>query len=90
LADAGHRITFGSRHPDDRNVVGRTHADVTSVGGALTRGEIIVLAVPAGAVPELVADHGDLLVGKVVIDAANQIYLGEDQETPSTPCSAFG
>src|SRR5436305_1740618 len=73
LADSGHQVTFGSRHPESDDVAGATTATVASIGDALARGEVVILALPGAAVHELTADHGDALVGKLVIDATNQL-----------------
>ena len=73
LARSGHEVTFGSRHPDDSDVVGDTNAAVTLVGDALAEADVIVLAIPGAAVPGLVADHGAALEHRLVIDATNQM-----------------
>jgi hypothetical protein len=73
LAGAGHQVTFGSRHPENLEVVGDTPAVVTSVGEALAGADVVILALPGAAVPDLAATHGDALAGKLVIDATNQM-----------------
>jgi predicted dinucleotide-binding enzyme len=73
LARAGHEVVFGSRHPDDDKVAADTSARVAAVGDAIEDVDVIVLALPAGAVEELVAHHGDALSGQLVVDATNQM-----------------
>jgi hypothetical protein len=73
LANAGHTVTFGSRHPDDPEVAGDTSATVASVSEALSGADVVVLALPGAAVDGLVAEHGTALSGKLVIDATNQM-----------------
>ncbi len=73
LAGAGHQVTFGSRHPEEENAAEGTSASVAPVGDALARADVVILAIPGAAVSELSAQHGDALVGKVVIDATNQM-----------------
>ena len=73
LARAGHDVTFGSRHPDDRDVVRDTAARVAPIAEALSGAEVVVLALPGAAVADLVAEHGGGLGGKLVIDATNQM-----------------
>jgi 8-hydroxy-5-deazaflavin:NADPH oxidoreductase len=73
LANGADHVTFGSRHPDNKDVAGSTPATVTSVGQALARADIVILALPGPAVPELAAEHDDALAGKLVIDATNQM-----------------
>lgn len=73
LARGGHDVTFGSRHPEDHEVVGDTNAAVASLGEALSAADVIVLAVPGAAVPDLVRDHREAFDGKLLIDATNQM-----------------
>lgn len=72
LADAGNHVTFGSRHPGDDDVA-VAGATIASVGEAMAGSDVIILAVPGPAVPDLVARDGDGLAGKLVIDATNQM-----------------
>jgi 8-hydroxy-5-deazaflavin:NADPH oxidoreductase len=73
LADSGHQVTFGSRHPGDEGVGVGTAATVASIADALARAEVVILALPGAAVPELTAAHRDALDGKLIIDATNQM-----------------
>ena len=73
LADAGHHVAFGSRHPADDDVAASTSASVTTVGDALDHSDIVILAIPGAGVPELTANYGDALRDKLVIDATNQM-----------------
>jgi 8-hydroxy-5-deazaflavin:NADPH oxidoreductase len=72
LARSGHAVTFGSRHPESDDVSQGTGAETASVGGDLAAAPVAILAVPALAVPDLVAEHGDALAGKLVIDSTNR------------------
>jgi predicted dinucleotide-binding enzyme len=62
---AGHDVGFASRSPEPP----RTVAIPAAIGGAA----VVLLAVPGAAVPELLAEHGGALDGRVVIDATNDI-----------------
>jgi 8-hydroxy-5-deazaflavin:NADPH oxidoreductase len=73
LAGAGHRVTFGSRHPDDDDVAGVSSASVRSVAGALAAADVVILALPGSAVAEFSATHADGLAAKLVIDATNRM-----------------
>ncbi len=73
LTDAGHVVRFGSRHPDDDDVTDGPDAVVVSIPEALVGAEAVILAVPGTAVSELVADHGGLLSGHLIIDATNRM-----------------
>ena len=72
---AGHEVAYGSRAA--ASGTGPGGAPVLSAGEALTGAEVVLLAVPGGAVAEIVAAHGAALAGKVVVDAVNRI--GEPQ-----------
>jgi hypothetical protein len=73
LAGRGHQVTFGSRHPDTDEVAGDTPAAVTSIAESLAAPDVIILALPGGAVANLAAEHGSALSGRLVIDATNQL-----------------
>jgi predicted dinucleotide-binding enzyme len=73
LAQAGHRVTFGSRHAQDDDVAGDTSAVVSSIDGALDAGDVIIVAIPGSAVSELGSTHRAALAGKLVIDATNRM-----------------
>ncbi|PRX97090.1 NADPH-dependent F420 reductase [Allonocardiopsis opalescens] len=73
---AGHEVVFGSRSPQragpalaglGERVSVATHAEAAEAG------EIVMLAVPGEVVDEVVDDIADRLVGKIVIDATNQL-----------------
>jgi predicted dinucleotide-binding enzyme len=78
FARAGHRTVFGSRTPEadtpETNTVAQdSGATTASVADAIAQADIVVLAVPANAVEELLVSHGEALAGKLVVDAANSI-----------------
>jgi len=67
---AGHDVVFGSRRPTNTGPGG---APATTVEEAIKDADVVLLAVPGGAVAELVQATGPALTGKIVIDAANRI-----------------
>jgi predicted dinucleotide-binding enzyme len=73
LAEAGHKVTFGSRRPDDDDVAVGTSATVSSIPAALAAADVIILAVPGPAVSDLATSHEGALAGKLVIDATNRM-----------------
>jgi 8-hydroxy-5-deazaflavin:NADPH oxidoreductase len=62
---AGHDVVYASRSPEPP----RTVAIADAIAGA----DVVLLAVPGAAVPQLLAEHGPALDGRVVIDATNDI-----------------
>jgi 8-hydroxy-5-deazaflavin:NADPH oxidoreductase len=76
FAKAGRETVFGSRHPEDGSVAGDSGATVTTVGEAIAKADLVLLALPAPAVEDLLRTHGDALAGKLVIDAVNNLGSG--------------
>jgi len=62
---AGHEVVFSSRSPAPPRTV--------AIGDAIAGAEVVLLAVPGAAVPDLLAEHGAALEGRVVIDATNDV-----------------
>ena len=71
---AGHDVVYGAR---DGSVQGPGGAPVRSIGDALKDAEVVLLAVPGQAVPDVVNEQGAALAGKVVIDAVNRMGAPE-------------
>ena len=81
-AEAGHEILFSSRNPDQLT-------ELVAQGGPNCRagypqeaaefGEVILVAVPYAATPQIGRDYGDFMQGKVVIDCGNP-YVQRDGE----------
>lgn len=73
-AKAGHEVCFSSRHPE-------TLKDLVAQAGpkakaglpeeAATFGDVILIAVPYGATPQIGRDYGKYMQGKIVIDVGN-------------------
>jgi predicted dinucleotide-binding enzyme len=75
-AAQGHTITFGARSTDKVELMQLAldiGADRASVGDAVERSDVVVFAIPGGAMAETIAMLGSRLDGKVVIDAANDM-----------------
>jgi len=73
-AEAGHQILFSSRNPDQLMDLVQSAAPRASAGyadAAAYFGDVILLAVPPGAIPQIGEDIGHLMQGKVVIDLTN-------------------
>ena len=74
LVMAGHEVMFSSRHlEDDRLLAERigTGASAGTPREAAAFGDVLFVAVPYGALPDVGKDLVDLIKGKVIIDACN-------------------
>ena len=73
-AEAGHQILFASRNPDQLIELVQRASPRASAGyadAAAFFGDVILLAVPPIAIPQLGEDFGHLMQGKIVIDITN-------------------
>lgn len=73
---AGHQVMFSSRHPEElKGLVERLgpRASAGTVAEAAAFGDVILLAVPYKALPQVGRDNAAALKGKVVLDACNPI-----------------
>ncbi|HEY1534130.1 MAG TPA: NADPH-dependent F420 reductase [Polyangiaceae bacterium] len=72
--EAGHQVLFGSRHPDESaglvQAIGANASAGTPRQAALF-GEVVLLAVPMKAIPELADSLAPVLANKIVLDASN-------------------
>lgn len=78
-ARASHDVMFGVRNvnnPETQALAHELGASVGAVAEAVAFGEVVVFAIPGGAMEETIAMHGPALAGKVVIDAANRMGGG--------------
>jgi predicted dinucleotide-binding enzyme len=74
LAAAGHRIVWATRNPEELMPLVQGAAPRASAGyasAAADFGDVVILAVPPSAIPELGQEIGPLLQGKIVIDITN-------------------
>ena len=75
-AKAGYQVMFSSRHPDELKglVEGLgTNARAGTVEEAAKFGEVVFVAVPYSALPQIGRDNAAALKGKVALDACNPI-----------------
>ena len=77
FARAGHDVSFGTRRPEQSgDAAGDKAAEVTDIPMALGAADVILLALPAGAVDSFVGENGEALRDKLIIDATNRIGGG--------------
>ena len=73
---AGHPVFFSSRHPEElKDLVARLGplAQSGTVDQAIAFGDVVFIAVPYGALPEIGKQYGKALAGKIVLDANNAV-----------------
>lgn len=76
FAKAGHEVFFSSRNPTElQSLVERyaPNARAGTVEEAIEFADVILLAVPYHAMPQISEDYADALAGKVILDAGNPI-----------------
>ena len=92
-AKAGHEVFFSSRHPEKlQNLVHdsgpRTRAG--AIEAAARFGDVVLLAVPFGALPDLGPAIAPLLAGKTVLDASNPYPNRDGQAATDALASGRG
>jgi predicted dinucleotide-binding enzyme len=73
---AGHPVFFSSRHPEElKDLVARLGplAQAGTVDQAIAFGDVVFMAVPYGALPQIGKDYGKSLADKIVLDANNAV-----------------
>jgi len=73
-AAAGHQLLISSRHPEQLQALAKELGPKVKVGTpreAAAFGDVVMLAVPYGATPQVGRDYAAELKGKVVLDAGN-------------------
>ena len=88
---AGHQVMFSSRHPEELKPLIDDLGPLARAGtvmDAMTFGNVILIGVPYGAIPQIGKDFAGEFVGKIVIDASNAV-LARDGE-PGKEARAVG
>jgi len=71
---AGHQLMISSRHPEQLQALAKELGPNVKVGTpreAAAFGDVVMMAVPYGALPQVGRDYAAELKGKVVLDAGN-------------------
>jgi predicted dinucleotide-binding enzyme len=79
-ARAGHHLVISSRHPDRLEPLAKELGPRVRTGTpaeAAEFGEVVLVSVPYGAMPQIGRDYASLMAGKVVLDTGNP-FLGRD------------
>jgi 8-hydroxy-5-deazaflavin:NADPH oxidoreductase len=73
---SGHPVLFSSRHPEELKKLVDSLGPLARAGTvreALAFGDVVLIAVPYGAYPQISKDYAQELKGKIVIDAGNAV-----------------
>jgi predicted dinucleotide-binding enzyme len=73
---AGHSVMFSSRHPEElKDMVARlgARAHAGPVAEAIAFGDVVFIAVPYGALPQIGKDNAAALKNKIMLDACNAV-----------------
>jgi predicted dinucleotide-binding enzyme len=73
---AGHPVLFSSRHPDELKDLVAGLGDLAKAGTvdqAIAFGQVLFIAVPYGALPQIGQDYGAALKGRIMLDACNAV-----------------
>lgn len=79
-AGAGHELVISSRHPEELEPLAEELGPRVRTGTpaeAAAFGEVVLVSVPYGAMPQIGLDYAALMAGKVVLDTGNP-FLGRD------------
>jgi 8-hydroxy-5-deazaflavin:NADPH oxidoreductase len=72
----GHEVLFSSRHPEElKDLVAGfgPNAQAGTVQQAIDVGQVLFIAVPYAALPQIGQDYGAAMKGKIMLDACNAI-----------------
>jgi predicted dinucleotide-binding enzyme len=90
---SGHPVMFSSRHPEElASLVQGLGALAKSgtVAEAIAFGDVIFIAVPYKAYPQIGKDYGSQLAGKVVLDAGNAVAARDGDITAEAKEEGIG
>ncbi len=90
---AGHPVMFSSRHPEELASLVQglgSLAKSGTVAEAVAFGDVVFIAVPYGAYPQIGKDYGGQLAGKVVLDAGNAVAARDGEITTEAKQEGIG
>ena len=90
---SGHPVLFSSRHPEELKKLVDSLGPLARAGTvreALTFGDVVFVAVPYGAYPQLGKDYAREFAGKIVIDAGNAVLARDGEITKEARENGIG
>ncbi len=92
-ARAGHELLISSRHPEQLEPLAKRLGPRVHVGTpaeAAAFGEVLLIAVPYGALPQLGHDYGAQMQGKVVLETGNPISARDGEMADAARAKGTG
>ena len=89
----GHKVLFSSRHPEElKDLVASLGplAQAGTVDQAIAFGDVVLITVPHGALPEIGRDHATELKGKIVLDTCNAVAARDGAIADEVEASGIG
>jgi predicted dinucleotide-binding enzyme len=89
----GHKVLFSSRHPEELKdlVTGLgERAQAGTVEQAIAFSDVLFIAVPYGALPQIGQDYGAALKGKIMLDACNAVTARDGSITDEVESEGIG
>src|SRR5215472_4964394 len=90
---AGHEVLFSSRHPEELKGLVEPlgpRARVGTVREAISFGNVVFIAVPYAALPQIGRENAAELSGKIVIDACNPIAARDGEVAQEAMANGIG
>jgi hypothetical protein len=90
---SGHPVMFSSRHPEELASMVQGLGPLAksgTVAEAVAFGDVVFIAVPYGAYPQIGKDFGSALAGKVVLDAGNAVAARDGEITAEAKEEGIG
>jgi predicted dinucleotide-binding enzyme len=89
----GHKVLFSSRHPEElRDLVAGLGplAQAGTVEQAIAFGDVVLLTVPYGALPQIGRDYAAQLKGKIVLDTCNAVAARDGAVADEVEANGIG
>ena len=90
---SGHPVLFSSRHPEQLTKLADSLGPLARAGTvreALAFGDVVLVAVPYGAYPQIGKDYAREFIGKIVIDAGNAVLARDGEITKEARENGIG
>ena len=90
---SGHPVMFSSRHPDELKDMVTTLGGLAQAGSveqAIAFGDVLFIAVPYGAIPQIGRDYSAAMKGKVMLDACNAVLARDGAITNEVEQNGIG